>query len=440
MIRTGKEYRDSLRDGRDVWINGERVRDVTTHPMFKPLVDIRARIYDMAHEPKTAGLMTYEEEGERYAIGLKLPFTRAGLARQAPRRRRRHARHRRHRHPRRRRDHRRDVVAVGRQGHPQRDRSALRPEYRAPHPPRRSSSIPSTSPPTPIPRATARSVPQDQDPDMLVHVVKETDAGIVIRGAKYETAAAYANQAFLKPTIANWGDSKLSEYALGCIVRMNAPGVKHICRTGFAGRAPERDYPLSNRFDEVDTLDHPRQRADPLGRRALLPAHARRRLHPPDAAPLFGLPLRAADALLRRSHDRRGAVEREADRPRQAAGRPGEARRARRVARGHQRPSDRRRRDRREEPERPSHAQPVLAVHRPRPRHDQPAARHAHRPRAVRRPDLRHARRRRLRESARPGRGWRNSTPSTTNGWPTTAAGSWPSPATFSTPTMPAIA
>ena len=61
---------------------------------------------------------------------------------------------------------------------------------------------------------------------MLVHVVKETDAGIVIRGAKYETAAAYANQAFLKPTIANWGDSKLSEYALGCIVRMNAPGVR----------------------------------------------------------------------------------------------------------------------------------------------------------------------------------------------------------------------
>ena len=35
---------------------------------------------------------------------------------------------------------------------------------------------------------------------------------------------------------------------------MGAPGLKHICRTGFAGRAPARDYPLSNRFDEVDTL------------------------------------------------------------------------------------------------------------------------------------------------------------------------------------------
>jgi 4-hydroxyphenylacetate 3-monooxygenase len=104
------------------------------------------------------------------------------------------------------------------------------------------------------PKGDRSKRPQDQDPDMLVHVVKETDAGIIIRGAKYETAAAYSNQAFLKPTIANWGDAKLSEYALGCIVKMDAPGVKHICRTGFTGRAPERDYPLSNKFDEVDTL------------------------------------------------------------------------------------------------------------------------------------------------------------------------------------------
>jgi len=40
MIRTGEEYRESIRDGREVWINGERVPDVTVHPMFKPLIDI----------------------------------------------------------------------------------------------------------------------------------------------------------------------------------------------------------------------------------------------------------------------------------------------------------------------------------------------------------------------------------------------------------------
>ena len=75
MIRTGREYRDSIRDGREVHINGERVRDVTTHPAFKPVVDIRARIYDMAHDPKTRAVMTYEENGETSPIGLKLPYS-----------------------------------------------------------------------------------------------------------------------------------------------------------------------------------------------------------------------------------------------------------------------------------------------------------------------------------------------------------------------------
>ena len=104
------------------------------------------------------------------------------------------------------------------------------------------------------PKGDRSKRPQDQDPDMLLHVVRETDNGIVVRGAKYETAAAYSNQAFAKPTIANWGDSELSDYAVGFIVEMGSRGLKHICRTGFAGRAPAADYPISNRFDEIDTL------------------------------------------------------------------------------------------------------------------------------------------------------------------------------------------
>lgn len=48
MIRTGEEYRDSIRDNHEIHVNGETVKDVTVHPQFKPLVDIRVRIYDMA--------------------------------------------------------------------------------------------------------------------------------------------------------------------------------------------------------------------------------------------------------------------------------------------------------------------------------------------------------------------------------------------------------
>ena len=32
MIRTGKDYRDSIRDGREVHMNGERIRDVVEGP------------------------------------------------------------------------------------------------------------------------------------------------------------------------------------------------------------------------------------------------------------------------------------------------------------------------------------------------------------------------------------------------------------------------
>ena len=84
--------------------------------------------------------------------------------------------------------------------------------------------------------------------------MRETDSGIVVRGAKFETAAAYANQAFVKPTIGDWGEDQLSDYAVGFIAHMGAPGIKHVCRSGFAGTKPIEDYPLTNRFDEIDTL------------------------------------------------------------------------------------------------------------------------------------------------------------------------------------------
>ena len=47
-----------------------------SHKMLKPLVDIRARIYDMQHDPETRDMMIYKEGDEPFSIGLKLPYTR----------------------------------------------------------------------------------------------------------------------------------------------------------------------------------------------------------------------------------------------------------------------------------------------------------------------------------------------------------------------------
>ena len=255
MLRTGEDYKASLRDDRRVWINGERVVDVTTHPAIAPIVGVRARIYDMAHEEPYRNLMCYRPNGtnEANCIGHKLPHTEQDWH-----------------------DKRAAVDAVmkdiggvvtrvgdetvgemwslydGRDVLDEVDSRFSENITRHVDAVVRSDTFHVSA--NTDPKGDRSKRPQDQDPDMLLHAVKETDAGIVVRGAKYETAAAYSNQAFVKPTIANWGDAELSDYALGFIVPMNAPGLKHICRTGFAGVKPARDYPLSNRFDEVDTL------------------------------------------------------------------------------------------------------------------------------------------------------------------------------------------
>ena len=78
MIRTSEDYRDSIRDNREVFMNGERVKDATAHPMFKPLVDIRARMYEtwlMILRPATCDVMTVTQGSEVNAIGSSLPYT-----------------------------------------------------------------------------------------------------------------------------------------------------------------------------------------------------------------------------------------------------------------------------------------------------------------------------------------------------------------------------
>ena len=253
MLRTGNDYRQGLRDGREVWMDGERVKDVTTHKAFKPVVDVRARMYDMAHEARYAETMGYLDGNVRNSILLKRPVEQKDWWDKW---------------------HAVDAVMKDIGGVVTRvgdetvgemwslyDGRAVLNEID----PRFADNINNhiqavlekdifhVSANT-DPKGDRSKRPQDQDPDMMVHVVKETDKGIIIRGAKYETASAYADQAFLKPTVGAWTDEKLSDYAVGCIVKMGAPGVKHICRSGFVGRGTPEDYPLSNKFDEVDTL------------------------------------------------------------------------------------------------------------------------------------------------------------------------------------------
>ena len=52
---TGAEFVQSLRDGREVYIYGDRVADVTTHPAFRNSVASVALLYDALHDAKHQG-------------------------------------------------------------------------------------------------------------------------------------------------------------------------------------------------------------------------------------------------------------------------------------------------------------------------------------------------------------------------------------------------
>nr|WP_319948203.1 4-hydroxyphenylacetate 3-hydroxylase N-terminal domain-containing protein [uncultured Shimia sp.] len=257
MIRTGAQYRESISDQRAVYVNGERVSDVSTHSCFASMVDLRARFYDLQHSPSSKNILTFAKPGaelkKRCPIGSKLPYSQSDWW--AKRRATDHILSQLH-------------GVVSRLGDETLGEmwslldaaevlSDIAPQFRSNINTHIDGALTqdlfqvsaSTDP-----KGNRAKLPQDQDPDMLLHVVRETDAGIVVRGAKFCTGAAYANRVFVKPSLSNWGDEGHSNYAVGFICDLNAPNLKIICRAGQGEKINPDDYPLASRFDETDVL------------------------------------------------------------------------------------------------------------------------------------------------------------------------------------------
>lgn len=80
-IRTGKAYLEGLRDDRDVWIRGERVKDVTAHPGLSRGAKTLASFLDKQFDPALQDRITYEENGERFAMSFLIPKSKEDVLR-----------------------------------------------------------------------------------------------------------------------------------------------------------------------------------------------------------------------------------------------------------------------------------------------------------------------------------------------------------------------
>jgi 4-hydroxyphenylacetate 3-monooxygenase len=250
---TGAEYLESLRDDREVWIYGERVKDITCHPAFRNSARMIARLYDALHHPATRDVLTTETDtgsgsythkffrtsrsaedliGARDAIAEWARMTYGWMGR-AP-------------------DYKGSFLATL-------DANA---EFYAPYQANAHYWYKAAqervlyfnhaivNPPV------DRSLSPEQVGDVYMHVEKETDAGIVVSGAKVvATGSALTHYNF----IAHYGlPIKKKEFALICAVPMGTPGVKLISRVSYEMTAAVMgspfDYPLSSRLDENDAV------------------------------------------------------------------------------------------------------------------------------------------------------------------------------------------
>jgi 4-hydroxyphenylacetate 3-monooxygenase len=81
MLMSGAEYLASIRDGRRVYVGGERVDDITIHPAFRNAAGSMAAIYERKRAPENREAMSFEEEGETFSAYYLLPRTREDLHR-----------------------------------------------------------------------------------------------------------------------------------------------------------------------------------------------------------------------------------------------------------------------------------------------------------------------------------------------------------------------
>ncbi|PLZ02845.1 4-hydroxyphenylacetate 3-monooxygenase [Burkholderia sp. WAC0059] len=253
--RTGKDYVEALRDGRNVYIDGARVDDVTTHPAFRNTVASFANLYDFQARPENQALMTIASpgNGRRVSRAWDLPTDHAGLV---TRRRALEASLRLHhgflgRSP--------DHLATTLSG------MVMGIEIFRRHDARRAQALADyfahardndlfVSYAIQNPQADKTRTASTQARDLVARVIREEEAGIVVSGAKMLGTSSIMADELL---VANIQPLRPGEerYAFSCAVPSATPGLHFLSRRSYEQAAASRfDHPLSSRLDENDAI------------------------------------------------------------------------------------------------------------------------------------------------------------------------------------------
>ncbi|MGW5717607.1 4-hydroxyphenylacetate 3-hydroxylase family protein [Amycolatopsis sp. NPDC003865] len=250
---TGAEYLESLRDDREIYLYGERVKNITEHPAFRNPARMVARLYDALHDPAHKDVLTTATDtgGTGYTHRFfTTPHSAEDLVadQQA-------------------------IAAWSRLSYGWMGRS---PDYKAAFLGTLGANADFYNPFADNARRWYREsqekvlywnhafvhppVDRDRPPhevaDVFVHVERETDNGLIVSGAKVvATGSALTHYNFIAHDRLPVKDRKFNIVAT---VAMDAPGMKLICRQSYTAASALTgspfDYPLSSRMDENDAV------------------------------------------------------------------------------------------------------------------------------------------------------------------------------------------
>jgi 4-hydroxyphenylacetate 3-monooxygenase len=257
-IRTGAAYLDALRDDREIWIDGELVRNVARDRRFAGAARVMAALYDMQHEPSLRARMTYASPSSGEPVGLSFiqPASVDDLVR------------------------RREMVKTwndstcGMLGRSPDYMNIMLTGFASAHHAFgekdrnfadnvlnyylhvRENDLAMTH--TLVNPQVDRSRPvEQQSKDLAAKIVRETDAGIVITGARMvSTLAAFSDEIMVMPSTYISDSKEAAPYAFGFSIGVGTRGLRFICRPSVAHleAASPMDHPLSLRFDEQDSM------------------------------------------------------------------------------------------------------------------------------------------------------------------------------------------
>ena len=256
--RSGQQYINGLKAQQpEVWLDGERVKDVTTHPGLSGGVKAIAALYDMQVDAKTKAEMTYISPTTGNPVGLSFIIPRTqdelvarrvmmlnwarstcGMMGRSP-----------------------DFMNVtfAAWGAAADYFGAVKPEYganiRRYYEHIRENDLVLTHSLINLQRSRNSNGLYNLQEGTALRAIKETSAGIIVRGARVlATLGPLADEiAVYSPRLGLYAEEH-SPYALSFSIPCATPGLKFQCRDSFDTGRSHFDHPLGSRFEEMDTI------------------------------------------------------------------------------------------------------------------------------------------------------------------------------------------